>query len=387
MKERPILFTGPMVRAILDRTKTQTRRVVRPQPVGIEEPEEGFMYCGDDGIVSGRQRYQTDADGGFYVDWVEFPTRCPYGIPGDRLWVRETWAQHPMDEQDPPEHIIMREDGSNWWCHDPIKRGDKNSDCPPWNVSRWRPSIYMPRWASRITLEITDIRVERVQEISEEDAKAEGVRLNVDQDGKPLLKLTGARPIREWTFKEHFADLWDSINGKKPGRSWDDNPWVWVIHFRREVMKTFTCGDCPWVDGCEDYFGDRGSECRKRKAFRVVRDVFRWAWQSLKACEQWNEGLQATAELQRGFMLAHYRPHYWRSRACLEVDTQYLCDGCHEKHHKRIDDLKSELARVKGEVLRISQIYNAWANGDEPEGAPSKSRALSAIGEILGKPF
>ena len=167
MKERPIIFSAEMVQAILDGRKTQTRRVMKVPPREINGV----------GIV-----YESD--------------KCPYGQPGNRLWVRETWAYWGSIET--PEAIIYRTDGD--------KAG-----------VRWRPSIYMPRKYSRITLEVTGVRVERVQDISHRDALAEGVSYDVSQDdGAPVPR---------------FQKLWDSINAKR-GYSWDKNPWVWVVEFK-----------------------------------------------------------------------------------------------------------------------------------------------------------
>lgn len=210
MKERPILFSAPMVRALLAGTKTQTRRVVKMKPHHqIEERDDGtpwpWMHDGE-----------RNAD-----SWLA----CPYGQPGDRLWVRETWqgpllqefeidanpdwhyASHLHQYQN-PEHCEYAADG-----------GPKPEYTDADDVMRqgWRPSIHMPRWASRITLEITSVRVERLQDISEADAIAEGVRNS--------LHLPGGRFARE-----NFAHLWWTINGDG---SWESNPWVWVIEFKR----------------------------------------------------------------------------------------------------------------------------------------------------------
>lgn len=193
MKERPILFAGPMVRAILARTKTQTRRLMRPQPSRvITLPVVG--------------RY--------------FQKPCPYGVPGDRLWVRETHLLDPPidgtwpsvgdtfasvddipDRYRTPEHVIYR--ASCEWSGEQQAR---------W---RWRPSIQMPRWASRLTLEVTDVRVQRLQDISEDDADAEGVH---PCEGALTARLA-------------LAMLWDSINQKRA--PWASNPWVWAVTFRR----------------------------------------------------------------------------------------------------------------------------------------------------------
>ena len=174
MKERPILFSGPMVRAILDGRKTQTRRVVKPQPDWIRP------RVSDDGIAHGYC-------GSGPTDGI----KCPYGTVGDRLWVRESWAKSG-EVGDATEY---------------------RADNPDPIGAKWRPSIHMPRWASRIDLEITGIRVERLQEISERDAMAEGCEY-----------LTNS------VARSNFVKLWISINGQD---SWSANPWVWVIEFKR----------------------------------------------------------------------------------------------------------------------------------------------------------
>ena len=182
-KERPIIMTGDSVRAILGGRKTQTRRVIKPQPTAVDE-----MY--------GPNKY-----------WLKMDTytitehHCPYGRVGDRLWVRETW--HHAGPERTPGYVSYRADGEFMEYYK--KQGYK-----------WRPSIFMPRWASRLTLEVVSVRVERVQEISSKDAIAEGVEYDVS---KP-----GGWPV------DRFAFLWDKINGKR-GYSWDSNPFVWVIEF------------------------------------------------------------------------------------------------------------------------------------------------------------
>ena len=192
MKERPILFSAPMVRALLDGSKTQTRRVVKPTP----------EWIGQSGVLSYRGR-------------VGLPhALCPYGQPGDRLWVRETWARDD-------------EDGGLCYRADIGKVGDADD----WERNRldgvprfrWRPSMHMPRAASRISLEITEVRVERLQDISEDDALAEGCSSTaiVHEDGEDYTGHYAS---------EEYQDLWESING--PG-SWDTNPWVWAVSFKR----------------------------------------------------------------------------------------------------------------------------------------------------------
>jgi hypothetical protein len=183
MNEKPILFSGEMVRAILDGRKTQTRRVMKPQPRQLENHI----------AIKNRKRH------------------CPYGKPGDLLWVRETWASHEyMDDTRPSDFTKSAQMLPLWYR--------ANNQMYNFNQGKWRPSIFMPRWASRITLRVTDVRVERVQDISEADARAEGV-----------LKAGGAS-LSLYAARHHFSQLWDRINAKR-GYGWDINPWVWVVEF------------------------------------------------------------------------------------------------------------------------------------------------------------
>jgi hypothetical protein len=200
VKERPILFSGPMVRAILEGRKTQTRRVVRPQP------ENGISPC----HYSGTGWAQTYADGGC---GCTYPLTCPSGIPGDRLWVRETWA--PLDGAGQSLNALMAPPE----CR-AMYRADQSYFIEP---VRWRPSIHMPRWASRILLEVTDVRVQRLQEISEEDAKAEGV------GASDWVEMRDGSPCYSWPFRS----LWDSLHGTDNPAAWDANPFVWCLSFRR----------------------------------------------------------------------------------------------------------------------------------------------------------
>lgn len=187
MRERPILFSSTMIRAILDGSKTQTRRVIKPQPTG---PFLGLL----------ERPLRSDKDAPVLRAWFQndpSPSQeitCPYGKSGDRLWVRETWREGPSGA---------------------LYRATDDDGTP---AVRWKPSIHMPRTYSRLILEIVSIKVERVREISEADARVEGVR----PDGR-----AGVDP-----HKYAFKRLWNEINSKR-GFGWDVNPWVWVIGFKR----------------------------------------------------------------------------------------------------------------------------------------------------------
>lgn len=209
-KERPLLFTGPMVRAILEGRKTQTRRVLKPQlemVTFIEEvgPRAAFTgkLCASGFEAVGLSVFNAPGNSGM--------VNCPYGQPGDRLWVRETFQLNDL---------IGGEPGY------PLKRIPKKPGgcavfyAPDGDDGPWRPAIHMPRWASRITLEIVSVSVERLQDISEGDAKAEGVKASKTvemKDGSPCYSLP-------------YQLLWNQINGCD---AWDKNPWVWCISFRR----------------------------------------------------------------------------------------------------------------------------------------------------------
>ena len=226
MKERPILFSGPMVRAILEGRKTHTRRVVKPQP---DIPDGSYLKFYPRHGVFGRGP-EEDEDGPLQpLIYNGKPLKCPYGKPGDRLWVRETFQTiggydaetqktfQPINDCGIHGRAIYRADGGNGKAY-----------------LAWKPSIHMPRWASRILLEIIRVRVERLNEISDDDSKAEGI----EPRG---ISLRTAKPST-WTDylgrngagfvlpRESFKSLWESINGPT---SWDKNPWVWVVEFKR----------------------------------------------------------------------------------------------------------------------------------------------------------
>ena len=218
-KERPILFSGPMVRAILAGTKAQTRRVVKPQP---ETQHDGEPYWHVGGYRAWPHRSTVDPlrMGGNILP-------CPYGEPGDRLWVRETWVRaSKLPGQGPVVYLADGErgawvgdgEGGRLWVHHGWTVGvTKHSRDGRWTgpPNRWTPSIFMPRWASRLTLEVTSVRVERLHDITDADATAEGVNGPFDELFTPRFR---------------FEKLWESINGEE---SWDSNPWVWVVGFKR----------------------------------------------------------------------------------------------------------------------------------------------------------
>lgn len=223
MKERPIIFNAEMVNAILSGRKTQTRRIVEPSMRTADVQFE--IHQNADGSWKPMHLFN---ESHFDKNGSEQPIKCPFGEVGDRLWVRETWSvvSHDFDDDglmidyvpDRPAkavhekpfgrgyysgHTIYAADGGFTW-------GDDDG-CVD-GRSCWKPSIHMPRWASRITLEITDVRVERLNSINDADMRAEGMR-----------------------WKEEFPCLWESIYGEE---SWQANPWVWVIEFKRVENKS-----------------------------------------------------------------------------------------------------------------------------------------------------
>lgn len=210
MKERPILFSAPMVRALLAGTKTQTRRVVKhPHAADIDVWADAGGGVWELGV--------TEAG----VSASMGKLKCPYGQPGDRLWVRETTA---VDYFDGPPHHGYRADWSS-----------RAADVLP--EPKWTPSIHVPRRASRLTLEVTGVRVERLQAISEADAVAEGIERVRGRD-VPAAMGGNVETWRDYLDPERwqttprgsYFSLWESING--PG-SWAENPWVWVVEFKR----------------------------------------------------------------------------------------------------------------------------------------------------------
>ncbi|HDR8950793.1 TPA: hypothetical protein QDA82_001069 [Burkholderia vietnamiensis] len=228
MKERPILFSGAMVRAILEGRKTQTRRIVKPtgahhifqfrgreEARGTDEPTGEWAWCRAERVISEH-------------------IRCPYGKPGDRLWVREAFRFTSDFDGDSPTSVGGRCLDAGYrtpWAPvryevDGEERDWRWVGTPPGHevtAGRARASMHMPRWASRITLEITCVRAERLQAISWDDAIAEGIK-------DPRRAAVRIDPI-DGTVAQ-FRQLWDSLNASR-GHGWDANPWVWAIEFRR----------------------------------------------------------------------------------------------------------------------------------------------------------
>lgn len=223
MKERPILFSGPMVCPILDGRKTQTRRIAKPEEFGASEWS------------------QLPADMGESFRRFARPRHPRFGEAGDRLWVRETWRYDDWTEDGQPwiryaadntrrlcEHVTpewsnrVRDAWAELSSSENFAIDGKAAD------RKWRPSIFLPRWASRIALKVTSVRVERLQSISELGALAEGV------DGKSVTSmLNGVRgEYIVGSARDVYAALWDDINGDRA--AWDSNPWVWAIEFRKE---------------------------------------------------------------------------------------------------------------------------------------------------------
>lgn len=222
VKERPILFSAPMVLAVLAGKKTVTRRVAKEIPKGVRQ-----VCCGSDGLwrFSFSRRHQP---------W-EFDSggiSCPYGDTGDLLWGRETWRPEER-ASDMVDGIRYRADNTfrpientqraaNLWL-------DAHGGIDAKNPERWRPSIFMPRWASRLAFVVEGSRLERLKDIDDSDAEAEGFAW----DTEPALYEDGSfsRTLNDVSPAEGFARLWDELNASR-GFSWESNPWVWRVEFR-----------------------------------------------------------------------------------------------------------------------------------------------------------
>lgn len=217
MKTHPILMSAPMVRVLLEGRKTQTRRIIK-LPTSRGEHRRGVWEpstVGGGGCFDHKGNPVSECVC-IWNNRVGTTLLCPYGQPGDLLWVRETWGvgTRPCPHEGWYDGIEYRADESYLTDHDDlpcIKVNTPDNVCLSDYDPGWKPSIHMPRWASRLTLELTGVRVERLQTISEEDAKAEGFCTDSDEAGRIWLAM-----------------LWDKING---AGAWDANPWVWALTF------------------------------------------------------------------------------------------------------------------------------------------------------------
>ena len=254
MREKPILFSAPMVRALLAGTKTQTRRTIKPQPFAGMTDDQVYLKFREQGVLGPDESLTWLVNCAWESGFVDLT--CPYGQPGDRLWVREAWRIGAWDVDDGRIAVDYRDSVDKKWrdipddgkdafvtlweqcCDELTAKGiDPDTDGeyhwkPGESPLRWRPSIHMYRWASRITLEVTGVRVERLNDISDEDARAEGInRIAHGREGY-FYHATRTEPHpNNWCFPDDaYKDLWEQING--PG-SWAANPWVWVIEFKR----------------------------------------------------------------------------------------------------------------------------------------------------------
>lgn len=226
MKERPILFSAPMVRAILDGRKTQTRRIA------VKTSQPRSVYVTDFDFKELKIEIENKHSGHRY--WKQ----CPYGIPGDRLWVRETWryTASSLEESRAITEDISSGIAVDWRatyidnCMKHLGFSREDAEIAD-DFETWRPSIHMPRWASRILLEITGVRVERLADISEEDAAAEGIYNDGDVipfNGPWFVEPHDTRGYS--TASDCYCALWEKING---AGSWMTNPWVWVVQFKQ----------------------------------------------------------------------------------------------------------------------------------------------------------
>ena len=229
MSDRPIIFSGEMVRAILEGRKTQTRRVIKPQPSahywqrvpGYQLRMSGPLVDANDGRTFVQFHHTIPQN----KAWDSEPTAsCPYGQPGDRLWVRETFCV--VDDRDYGEERWVDYRATPKYAESHPAGWDNAPDDA--EALKWRPSIHMPRWASRITLEVVRVDVERVQEICEQDVLAEGTP-GAWTTGDRYLGYRANPNLNSYQF--FFQKLWDSINAKR-GFGWDSNPWVWVVEFK-----------------------------------------------------------------------------------------------------------------------------------------------------------
>lgn len=229
MKERPILFSAPMVRAILEGRKTQTRRIAPITDLNIKPQSNDMVTWGVSFSKPVKGALGSYSGGKLSVDQAQRIIASlfnPYGVPGDRLWVRETW-QGPLIDEELEEEFRQSPDYFKKSAFCAYRATDTldaiNADGEELG---WRPSIHMPRWASRINLEITGVRVERLADISKDDAMAEGIVIQPDG-------WFGLADSTHYNFSDptySYCSLWESINGAGSRLA---NPWVWVVEFKR----------------------------------------------------------------------------------------------------------------------------------------------------------
>lgn len=240
VKQRPIIFSDQMVRAILDGRKTQTRRVMNPQPPAWVETFGSSVFT-PHGHISGRGYWKgVPGDEGP----AEKHFRSPYGCAWERLWVRETYMVQPTpgctfgEAMKGTKLSAFYRDGSRldldngWEASGPgLHVWGTNHEYPAERYGIWRPSIHMPRWASRILLDVVSVRVQRLHDITPEDCRAEGIE--VPRCGCEACAMTSAIcPADASAYMVDYRLLWDKINANR-GHPWRSNPWVWVIEFRR----------------------------------------------------------------------------------------------------------------------------------------------------------
>lgn len=225
MKETPILFSGDLVRAVRTDRKTVTRRPVKWPVLSKSDGSKRRLFVESDvdemnRLLSERRRHPHQ----------KF---SPFGVAGDRLWVRETWAACYLATDITDERYSLSVDPKEWKPAEPGTLDTAHlayrSDSDEPITGPWRPSIHMPRWASRITLEVKSVRIERLQDISEEDAIAEGVN-PAPAHGKWVERPRGDGG--HWSARKAFCDLWDRIYAKQ-NLPWANNPWAWRVEFRR----------------------------------------------------------------------------------------------------------------------------------------------------------
>lgn len=223
MKEQPILFSGAMVRAIRDGRKTMTRRIIN------RVAGHGKVTDFGESDTPGYD-FHFRCRRGLWQDYrvADLLPVCPYGQPGDRLYVRETWATlQCYDDMKPRD---MRPDAPIAYVCDGMVRNSRTVRASPLGITR--PSIFMPRWASRLILDVTDVQIARLQNITQKDAMAEGF-MKLPATGRAVLNPSGQYFGACWSSpRAGFLELWDKLNAKR-GFPWASNPWVWVISFRR----------------------------------------------------------------------------------------------------------------------------------------------------------